>query len=128
MNVECCNLNFDSCQLSISGKKKEDSNREYFDLPQLVVCIDLSVVVGPGMMDVDAGLQLHCGSRILFAKMDAHLRLQLIGELGSYLNTTSNCKLYGVCVCVCVCVRVCVCWGGGGGGQCVLMLHEVTAF
>ena len=108
-------------------KKKEDSNREYFDLPQLVVCIDLSMVVGPGMMDVDAGLQLHFGS---FAKMDAHLRLQPIGELGSYLNTTSNCKLYSVCVCVCVCVcmcvyicgmcgayilqsGVCVCWVGG---------------
>ena len=63
------------------------------------------MVVGPGMMDVDAGLQLHFGS---FAKMDAHLRLQPIGELGSYLNTTSNCKLYSVCVCVCVCVYVCV--------------------
>ena len=79
------------------------------------------------MIDADAGLQLHCGSRILFAKMDANLRLQPIGELGSYLNTTSNCKLYGVCVCVCVwcrvyirgvCGGVCVCvCGGGGGGE-----------
>ena len=77
------------------------TNREYFDLPQLVICIDLSIVVGPGMIDADARLQFHYGSRVLFAKMDAHLGLQLIGELGSYLNTTSNCKL---CMCVCVCV------------------------
>ncbi len=64
--------------------------RPDLELPQLEVGIDLSIVVWPGVVDVDAPLQLEFGTRELLAEVDADFWFHLVVELGSDLNASPD--------------------------------------
>lgn len=63
------------------------------EFPQLVVSIDLSIIIRPGVVDIDAALDPQGRAWEDLAEMHTDLWLQLVSELGSHLNSSSNSKL-----------------------------------